>query len=147
MTEAWMRFQIDIDEGPFNYCGKHDAIEREAALDGMYAILTSVPAEKMISEEAVLYYRSLSRAERAFRTLKSVDLKIRPIHHWTEERVRSHIFLCMLAYYVEWHLREAWKPLLYPLSYGARILLVISKYSTGVRSVQSSLRPPNRLGG
>ena len=110
-------FQIDIDEGRFSYCRKHAAIEREAALDGIYVIRTSVPAEKMTSEEAVLSYKSLSRAERAFRTLKSVDPKIRPIHHWTEERVRSHIFLCMLAYYVEWHLREAWKPMLFDDEY------------------------------
>jgi len=85
----------------------------EAALDGLYVIRTSAPTEQMDSAECVRRYKSLAQVERAFRTLKSVDLKIRPIHHRLADRVRAHIFLCTLAYYVEWHMREAWRPLLF----------------------------------
>lgn len=76
-------------------------------------IRISVPAERLSAEAAVSGYKSLSQAERAFRTFKSLDLRVRPIHHWTADRVRAHILLCMLAYYVEWHLREAWRPFLF----------------------------------
>ena len=83
------------------------------ALDGLYIIRTSVPAEQMDAAECVRRYKSLAQVERAFRTLKSVDLKIRPIHHRLADRVRAHILLCMLAYYVEWHMREAWRALMF----------------------------------
>jgi hypothetical protein len=87
--------------------------KREAALDGIYVIRTSVSADVMTETEAVSAYKDLSRVERAFRTLKSVDLAIRPVHHWLSPRVRAHVFICMMAYYVEWHLRDALKPLLF----------------------------------
>jgi hypothetical protein len=76
-------------------------------------IRTSVPAARLDAADAVRHYKRLSDVERAFRSLKTIDLKVRPIHHHLEERVRAHIFLCMLAYYVEWHMREAWRPVLF----------------------------------
>jgi hypothetical protein len=82
-------------------------------LDGVYVIRTNVPASRASSEEAVRYYKELSNVERAFRSLKSVDLKVRPIYHRTEDRVRAHVFLCMLAYYVEWHMRRSLAPMLF----------------------------------
>ena len=85
----------------------------EAALDGIYVIRTSLPKERMSAEDAVRSYKSLSDVERAFRSLKSIDLLVRPIRHRLEDRVRAHIFLCMLSYYVEWHMLEAWRPLLF----------------------------------
>jgi len=88
-------------------------IEQEARLDGIYVIRTSVPAQQLDTAEAVQAYKDLARVERAFRSLKTVDLDIRPIRHWIADRVRSHVFLCMLAYHVEWHLRDALAPLLF----------------------------------
>ena len=82
-------------------------------MDGIYVIRTSVPREALNTEKAVLAYQRLAKVERAFRTLKSVDLQVRPIYHRLEERVKAHLFICMLAYYVEWHLRQAWALLLY----------------------------------
>jgi len=82
-------------------------------LVGIYVIRTNLTVTQMDDAETVRTYKSLSQVERAFRSLKTVDLHVRPIHHRTADRVRSHIFLCMLAYYVEWHLREAWRPLLF----------------------------------
>jgi transposase len=88
-------------------------LEQEAALDGIYVIRTSVPKESLEAEKAVLAYKLLAKVERAFRTLKSIDLQVRPIYHYLEKRVKAHLFLCMLAYYVEFHLRQAWASLLY----------------------------------
>jgi hypothetical protein len=88
-------------------------VAAEAALDGIYVIRTGLPKKQMSAPDAVRSYKALAQVERAFRSLKTVDLKIRPIHHRLESRVRAHIFLCMLAYYVEWHLIEAWRPLLF----------------------------------
>src|SRR6266704_1952363 len=88
-------------------------IAAEAALDGIYVIRTSVSAEVLGSKETVHSYKQLSKVERAFRSLKSVDLKVRPIHHRKADRVRAHVLLCMLAYYVEWHMRQALAPLLF----------------------------------
>lgn len=106
-------FECKVGEGSFTYARREESIRREAALDGIYVIRTSVPAETLPAETTVRGYKSLGHAERAFRTFKSVDLLVRPIHHWTANRVRAHILLCMLAYYVEWHLREAWRPFLF----------------------------------
>lgn len=106
-------FQLRIGEESFHYQRKQDQIEREAALDGFYVIRTNVAAEVFSSQQAVRSYKGLSAVERAFRSLKSVDLKVRPIHHRQADRVRAHVFLCMLAYYVEWHLRRAWAPILF----------------------------------
>jgi len=98
------RFAFQIDEA---------RVAAEAALDGIYVIRTSVPSERLDAADVVRSYKRLSDVERAFRSLKTIDLKVRPIRHRLEERVRAHIFLCMLAYYVEWHMREAWRPLLF----------------------------------
>ena len=106
-------FQTSITDGQFSYRRHQDMIDREAALDGIYIIRTSEPAPTLSAEEAVRSYKNLAQVERAFRTLKGVDLAIRPIYHRTEDRVRAHIFLCLLAYYLEWHLRQAWAPLLF----------------------------------
>lgn len=106
-------FQLEITETTFGYRRDEQRIAEEAALDGVYVVRTSVPNQKMKADHAVGAYKSLSRIERAFRSAKSVDLKIRPIHHRLEDRVRAHVFLCMLAYYVEWHLRRAWAPILF----------------------------------
>ncbi len=106
-------FAITITETAFTYPRKLEAIAAEAALDGIYVLRTSVPSEVLGSEDTVRAYKDLAKVERAFRCLKTVDLQVRPIHHRLEERVRAHVFLCMLAYYVEWHLRKAWAPLLF----------------------------------
>lgn len=106
-------FQLEITANRFSYARKEEAIAAEAALDGIYVIRTSVPAEAMDADSCVASYKDLAAVERAFRSLKSVDLKIRPIHHRTADRVRSHVLVCMLAYYVEWHMRQDWAPLLF----------------------------------
>jgi hypothetical protein len=106
-------FDITIGETCFTFRRKPDSIAREARLDGIYVVRTSVPAEAMAAAEAVQAYKDLARVERAFRCLKTVDLEIRPVRHWMADRVRAHVFLCMLAYHVEWHLRQALAPLLF----------------------------------
>jgi transposase len=106
-------FALDIEEHRFGFHRLEDNIASEAALDGIYVIRTSVAKKQMTAADCVRNYKSLAEVERAFRSLKTIDLKIRPIHHHLADRVRSHIFLCMLAYYVEWHMREAWRPLLF----------------------------------
>ncbi len=106
-------FRLFIEEDGFRCERKQASIEREAALDGIYVIRTSVPAEALSSEKAVGCYKRLSDVERAFRSLKSVDLKIRPIYHHLADRVKAHVFLCMLSYYVEWHMRRALAPMLF----------------------------------
>jgi len=106
-------FLLTIGEGSFEWKRREDAIVREAQLDGIYIIRTCVPEQKLSAQDAVRTYKSLSLVERAFRCLKDVDLLIRPIHHRDDDRVRAHIFLCMLAYYVEWHMRRALAPLLF----------------------------------
>lgn len=105
--------QLTIEEDRFDWKRKPASIEREAALDGIYVIRTSVPASKLTSQQVVATYKSLSTVERAFRSMKSVDLKVRPIYHHQAERVKAHVFLCMLAYYVEWHMHRALAPLLF----------------------------------
>jgi transposase len=105
--------QLTIEEDRFDWKRKPGSIEREAALDGIYVIRTGVPAQQLNSSQVVATYKSLSTVERAFRSMKSVDLKIRPIYHHQAERVKAHVFLCMLAYYVEWHMRRALTPLLF----------------------------------
>ena len=102
-----------IDDESFSFARNDGRIAHEAALDGLYIIRTSVPVTQMDSADCVRHYKSLANVERAFRSLKGIDLKVRPIHHRLENRVRAHLFLCMLAYYVEWHLREAWRELIF----------------------------------
>jgi transposase len=106
-------FELAIGDNTFTFARKSDNIAAEAALDGIYIIRTSVSAAQMDSADCVRNYKLLANVERAFRSLKTIDLKVRPIHHRTADRVRAHIFLCMLAYYVEWHMREAWAPLMF----------------------------------
>lgn len=106
-------FQLRIEETSFHYERKTANIEREQSLDGIYVIRTSVNKEALSSEQVVASYKSLSNVERAFRSLKTVDLHVRPIHHRLPDRVRAHILLCMLAYYVEWHMRQMLAPILF----------------------------------
>jgi transposase len=106
-------FDTAITESEFSFTRKEDSIAKERALDGIYIIRTSVSAERMSAEKAVETYKNLSKVERAFRCIKSADIAIRPIHHRTAQRVRAHVFLCMLAYYIEWHMRQALAPLLF----------------------------------
>jgi len=106
-------FELLIADSSFTFARKHDAIAAEAALDGIYIIRTSVDAQRMDAADCVRNYKALANVERAFRSLKTIDLKVRPIHHRTADRVRAHILLCMLAYYVEWHMREAWRELMF----------------------------------
>jgi transposase len=106
-------FQLRIEDDSFHYQRKMANLEREESLDGIYVIRTSVPQEALSSEQVVASYKSLSGVERAFRSLKTVDLHVRPIHHRLPDRVRAHILLCMLAYYVEWHMRQCLAPLLF----------------------------------
>jgi hypothetical protein len=106
-------FALDIRDGHFSWARKIDQIAAEAKLDGIYIVRTNVPKEDLSPDHAVQAYKDLSRVERAFRSMKTVDLKIRPIRHWTADRVRAHVFLCMLAYHVEWHLARALAPLLF----------------------------------
>jgi len=106
-------FDVEIGDASLTWQRRIEHIEEEARLDGIYVIRTSVPAEHLDAAETVQAYKDLSRVERAFRSLKTVDLDIRPIRHWTAQRVRAHVFLCMLAYHVEWHLRQALAPLLF----------------------------------
>jgi transposase len=104
---------VEIADGHLAFHRRIEQIEKEARLDGIYVIRTSVPAEHLAAHQAVQAYKDLARVERAFRCLKTTDLDIRPIRHWTAPRVRAHVFLCMLAYHVEWHLRKALAPLLF----------------------------------
>jgi transposase len=106
-------FDCRIGEGSFEWSRRQDSIAQEEKLDGIYVLRTSEPAARFSAEDTVRSYKSLAEVERAFRCLKGIDLLVRPIRHRTEERVPAHIFLCLLAYYVEWHLRQAWAPLLF----------------------------------
>lgn len=106
-------FDLVIADGSFTYERRLDAIAAEAALDGLYVIRTSVTAGELDASGVVLAYKRLSAVERDFRALKTSDLEVRPIHHWREDRVRAHLFLCLLAAYVRWHLERAWAPLLF----------------------------------
>jgi transposase len=106
-------FELAITDTNFLFARKTEAIAAEAALDGIYIVRTSVPETQMDAAECVRNYKALANVERAFRSLKTIDLKVRPIHHRTADRVRAHILLCMLAYYVEWHMREAWRELMF----------------------------------
>jgi Transposase DDE domain len=106
-------FRITITDDALNFTRDHAAITAEAALDGFYVLHTSVPADALNAADTVRAYKSLARVERAFRSLKTVDLDIRPIFHWVSPRVRGHVFLCMLAYHLEWHMRQALAPMLF----------------------------------
>ncbi|MDA1082748.1 MAG: IS1634 family transposase [Gemmatimonadetes bacterium] len=104
---------LDIRDEGFDFHFDDDKISAEAALDGLYVIRTSVPAQRLATDAVVRSYKMLSQVERAFRSLKTIDLDVRPIRHRLEDRVKAHIFLCMLAHHVAWHMMEAWRPLLF----------------------------------
>ena len=109
--------ELVITDTSLSWQRRHEAIAQEAALDGLYVIRTSVPAQQLDAAAAVAAYKSLSHVERAFRSIKTVDLHVRPVFHYTAQRVRAHVFLCMLAYYVEWHMRARLKPMLFDDEY------------------------------
>jgi DDE family transposase len=106
-------FELEVADDHLVVRRKLAEIGAEAALDGIYVLRTSVVAEKLPAAEVVRTYKSLSAVERAFRTVKSIDMQVRPIHHYAENRVRAHILLCLLAYYVRWHMERAWAPMLF----------------------------------
>jgi hypothetical protein len=106
-------FHLTITDGQLSFTRDEAAIAAEAALDGIYVLRTNVPADSLSASDAVSTYKSLARVERAFRSLKTVDLELRPVFHWTAPRVRAHVLLCMLAYYLEWHMRQALAPMLF----------------------------------
>ncbi|MCG6536122.1 MAG: transposase [Syntrophales bacterium LBB04] len=106
-------FALTIQEGSFSFVRKEASIRREEVLDGLYVIRTSEPTDRLSADDAVRGYKSLAQVEQAFRSLKGLDLLIRPIWLRTEDHVRAHIFLCLLAYYLVWHMRKALAPLLF----------------------------------
>ncbi len=108
---------LTITDTSLAWARKDDAIAAEAALDGLYVIRTSLPKEQLDANATVAAYKSLAHVERAFRSMKTVDLNVRPVFHYSEQRVRAHVFLCMLAYYVEWHMRQRLKPMLFDDEY------------------------------
>jgi transposase len=106
-------FDLTITDHAFSFARKTAEIDAEAATDGLYVVRTSLPEATLGDAETVRSYKSLARVERAFRCIKTVDLKVRPIYHWLEDRVRAHVLLCMLAYYLEWHMRQCLAPMLF----------------------------------
>jgi transposase len=106
-------YKLQIGEKSLDWQRLNDKVAAEAALDGLYVVRTSLEKSEMATDDTVRSYKQLSVVERAFRSSKSIDLDVRPIRHHLEDRVRAHIFLCMLAYYVKWHMNEAWRPLLF----------------------------------
>ncbi len=106
-------FALTITDTGFTWRRNDKTIAAEARLDGIYVIRTSVPEAALSAEQTVGAYKSLGQVEHAFRSLKTVDLEIRPVFHWTAPRVRAHVLLCMLAYYVEFHMREQLAPILF----------------------------------
>jgi len=112
-TKMQKHFELTIKDDSFSYRRLDDHIAAEAARDGLYVVRTSLPVETLSAEQTVAAYKDLSQVEWAFRSMKSVDLKVRPIYHWKDDRIRAHVFLCMLAYYLEWHMRGKLAELLF----------------------------------
>jgi hypothetical protein len=106
-------FDLTITDDAFSFARKTTEIAAEAATDGLYVVRTSLPEQTLGDADTVRSYKSLARVERAFRCIKTVDLNVRPVYHWLEGRVRAHVFLCMLAYYLEWHMRQCLAPMLF----------------------------------
>jgi hypothetical protein len=104
-------YRLDITDTTFTFTRNQDTIDSEAALDWIYVIRTTIDSEQMDPAKVVATYKSLARVERDFRSIKSIDLDLRPIHHYTPARVRAHVFICMLAAYLVWHLCQTWAPL------------------------------------
>ena len=108
-----MAKHFDVADAELDFTRHHAGIAAEAALDGIYVLRTNLPAHRLSASDAVKAYKSLARVERAFRSLKTVDLELRPVFHWAAPRVRAHVLLCMLAYHLEWHMRQALAPILF----------------------------------
>ena len=139
-------FALDIADASFRFTRRQDVIDAEAATDGLYVVRTSLETDRLDEATTVRSYKSLALVERAFRCLKSVDLQLRPVRHWLPERVRAHVFLCMLGYYLEWHLRQRLAPMLFhdtdrdaaeaqrngPVAKAERSPAAIAKQTTGV---------------
>jgi transposase len=106
-------FVLDIRDDGFDFRLEENNVAAESALDGIYVIRTSVPAKRLPTDDVVRSYKRLTQVERAFRSLKTMDIEVRPIRHRLEERVKAHIFLCVLAQYVTWHMLEAWRSILF----------------------------------
>lgn len=144
-------FDVECTDDSFAWVRNEGRVAEEAALDGIYVIRTNVPADELGAVDAVRAYKGLSRVERAFRSYKTVDLKVRPVHHRLEGRVRAHVFLCMLAYYVEWHMRRALAPLLFddddPAGAGATRSSPVepARPSASARAKAGSKRTPDGL--
>jgi len=140
-------FELSFTDSSFSWARKTVQIQQEAALDGLYVVRTSLPAAALSAEAAVTAYKSLAVVERAFRSLKTVDLQVRPIFHWNVGRVRAHVFLCMLAYYVEWHMREKLKPMLFDDEYVEQARATrASPVAKARRSDQAKAKDATRLG-
>jgi hypothetical protein len=137
-------FDLDIQDAAFSFSVNEKRLAAEAALDGLYVIRTSAAEAEMSAEAAVLNYKRLAEVERAFRTLKGVDLHVRPIRHRLEERVKAHIFLSLLAYYVQWHLAQAWKPLLFADEVPADEARELDPVAPAKRSVAALAKARNR---
>jgi transposase len=106
-------FDLTITDAAFSFARRTAEIAAEAATDGLYVVRTSLPAATLGDADTVRSYKSLARVERAFRCIKTIDLHVRPVYHWLEDRVRAHVLLCMLAYYLEWHMRQCLAPMLF----------------------------------
>jgi hypothetical protein len=140
-------FELNFTDSSFSWARKTVQIQQEAALDGLYVVRTSLPAADLPAEAAVTAYKSLAVVERAFRSLKTVDLQVRPIFHWNTGRVRAHVFLCMLAYYVEWHMREKLKPMLFDDEHvGQARATRASPVAKARRSDQAKAKDATKLG-
>ena len=153
-------FDLSIEDAAFAFKVNQESVAAEAALDGLYVIRTSVAQADMTAEQAVLNYKRLAEVERAFRTLKGVDLQVRPIRHRLETRVKAHIFLSMLAYYVQWHMMQAWQPLTFvdeagedasrlrdPVTPAERSKAALDKVHTRTLPDGDELRPPTGASG
>jgi transposase len=143
-------FQLTIGDGSFAWSRVEESIQKEAGLDGIYVIRTSEPVEQLSAEDTVRSYKSLAQVERVFRTMKSLDLMVRPIHHRNEDRVTAHIFLCLLAYYVQWHMLRAWAPILFadeelPLQRVLRDPVLQATVSDSAKEKKSTKQTPDGL--
>jgi DDE family transposase len=144
-------FRLQIGAASFEYHRKEAKIAEEASLDGIYVLRSNVPREDLNAEQTVAAYKGLAEAEQAFRSFKSVDLKVRPIFHWEPERVKAHVFLCMLSYYVEWHMREKLAELLFDEDdkEGARAarasIVAPAKPSPSCRAKANTKQTPDRM--
>jgi transposase len=137
-------FDLTITDDAFSFARKTAEIATEAATDGLYVVRTSLPEQTLGDADTVRSYKSLARVERVFRCIKTVDLRVRPVYHWLEGRVRAHVLLCMLAYYLEWHMRQCLAPMLFEdtdeadalrssvVAQAQRSKIAVKKQTTGV---------------